>query len=84
LFAEVFVRGVSQGWFLSVPPSLTTHLLQRKVKHLFKFYVSIRVTSHALDPLPLSHLLKRDVLFGRPLMTEETVILTLNDFHDDA
>src|SRR6218665_925281 len=25
------------GWFLSVPPSVTIHLLQQKVKHHFKF-----------------------------------------------
>src|SRR6218665_991862 len=28
-----------QGWFLSIPPSVTIHLLQQKVKHHFKFYV---------------------------------------------
>src|SRR6218665_2139937 len=27
-------------WFLSVPPSVTIHLLQQKVKHHFKFHVS--------------------------------------------
>jgi len=27
------------GWFLSVPPSVTIHLLQQKVKHHFKFHV---------------------------------------------
>src|SRR6218665_913030 len=28
------------GRFLSVPPSVRTHLLQQKVKHHFKFHVS--------------------------------------------
>src|SRR6218665_797111 len=28
------------GWFLSVPPSVTIHLLQQKVKHHFIFHVS--------------------------------------------
>ena len=28
------------GWFLSVPPSVTIHLLQQKVKHHLKFHVS--------------------------------------------
>src|SRR6218665_3221476 len=28
------------GWFLSVPPSVTIHLWQQKVKHHFKFHVS--------------------------------------------
>src|SRR6218665_3459904 len=32
--------GFSPGWFLSVPPSVTIHLLQQKVKHDFKFHVS--------------------------------------------
>src|SRR6218665_635945 len=27
------------GWFLSVPPSVTIHLLRQKVKHHFKFHV---------------------------------------------
>src|SRR6218665_1810632 len=27
------------GWFLSIPPSVTIHLLQEKVKHHFKFHV---------------------------------------------
>src|SRR6218665_2826591 len=27
------------GWFLSIPPSVTIHLLQQKVKHHFKFHV---------------------------------------------
>src|SRR6218665_1950924 len=35
-----FVRGFCPGWFLSVPPSVTIHLLQQKVKHHFKFHVS--------------------------------------------
>src|SRR6218665_2914886 len=35
---EVFVRGFCPGWFLSVsvPPSVTIHLLQQKVKYHFK------------------------------------------------
>src|SRR6218665_2657689 len=32
--------GFYPGWFLSVPPSVTIHLLQQKVKHRFKFHVS--------------------------------------------
>src|SRR6218665_1989409 len=28
------------GGFLSIPPSVTIHLLQQKVKHHFKFHVS--------------------------------------------
>src|SRR6218665_3762457 len=32
--------GFYPGWFLSVPPSVTIHLLQQKVKHHFKFHVS--------------------------------------------
>src|SRR6218665_3539302 len=35
-----FCPGVCPGWFLSVPPSVTIHLLQQKVKHHFKFHVS--------------------------------------------
>src|SRR6218665_1165033 len=45
-----FVRGVLSegllsgrfcpGWFLSVPPSASIHLLQQKVKNHFKFHVS--------------------------------------------
>src|SRR6218665_2089418 len=35
-----FCRGVCQGWFLSVPPSVTIHMLQQKVIHHFKFHVS--------------------------------------------
>src|SRR6218665_1597002 len=36
-----FVRvGFCPGWFLSVPPSVTIHLLQQKVKHHLKFHVS--------------------------------------------
>src|SRR6218665_2424963 len=40
-----FVRGLLSGrfcpgWFLSFPPSVRIHLLQQKVKHHFKFYVS--------------------------------------------
>src|SRR6218665_876158 len=35
-----FCRGFCPGWFLSVSPSFTIHLLQQKVKHHFKFYVS--------------------------------------------
>ena len=31
--------GFCPGWFLSVPPSVTIHLLQQKVKHHFKFHV---------------------------------------------
>src|SRR6218665_3621576 len=27
------------GWFLSIPPSVTMHLLQQKVKDHFKFHV---------------------------------------------
>src|SRR6218665_3115562 len=91
LFVRVFVRGLLSGgllsgrfcpgWFLSVPTSVRTHLLQQKVKNHFKFHVSyvikkiISVTSHALDHLPcrkLSHFLRplpleRDVLYRRPL-----------------
>src|SRR6218665_2794497 len=47
LFAEVFVREALSGcllsgrfctgWFLYVPPSVTIHLLQQKVKYHFKF-----------------------------------------------
>src|SRR6218665_4033041 len=33
-------RGFCPGWFLSVPASVTIHLLQQKVKHHFKFHVS--------------------------------------------
>src|SRR6218665_1336407 len=33
-------RGFCPGWFLSIPPSVTMHLLQQKVKHHFKFHVS--------------------------------------------
>src|SRR6218665_1372174 len=32
--------GFCPGWFLSVPLSVTIHLLQQKVKHHFKFHVS--------------------------------------------
>ena len=32
--------GFCPGWCLSVPPSVTIHLLQQKVKHHFKFHVS--------------------------------------------
>src|SRR6218665_1150429 len=32
--------GFCQGWFLFIPPSVTMHLLQQKVKHHFKFHVS--------------------------------------------
>ena len=32
--------GFCPGWFLYVPPSVTIHLLQQKVKHHFKFHVS--------------------------------------------
>src|SRR6218665_146430 len=32
--------GFCPSWFLSVPPSVTIHLLQQKVKHHFKFHVS--------------------------------------------
>src|SRR6218665_2952195 len=32
--------GFCQGWFFSVPPSVTIHQLQQKVKHHFKFHVS--------------------------------------------
>src|SRR6218665_1853323 len=41
-------EGLSEGlwfgrfcleWFLSIPPSVTIHLLQQKVKHHFKFHV---------------------------------------------
>src|SRR6218665_3912758 len=32
--------GFCPGWFLSIPPSVTIHLLQQKVKHHFKFHVS--------------------------------------------
>src|SRR6218665_2682426 len=35
-----FCPGFCSGWFLSVPPSVTLHLLQHKVKHHFKFHVS--------------------------------------------
>src|SRR6218665_3118905 len=35
-----FVRGFLPGWFLSVPRSVTIHLLQQKVKHHFKCHVS--------------------------------------------
>ena len=35
-----FCPGVLTGWFLSVPPSVTIHLLLQKVKHHFKFHVS--------------------------------------------
>src|SRR6218665_3272843 len=35
-----FCPRVCLGWFLSVPPCITTHLLQQKVKHHFKFHVS--------------------------------------------
>src|SRR6218665_420883 len=31
--------GFCPGWFLSVPPSVTIHLLQQKVKHHFEFHV---------------------------------------------
>src|SRR6218665_1960737 len=31
LFAEVLSGGFCPGWFLSVPPSVTIHLLQQKV-----------------------------------------------------
>ena len=31
--------GFCLGWFLSVPPSVTIHLLQQKVKDHFKFHV---------------------------------------------
>src|SRR6218665_366412 len=34
------VRGFCPGWFFSVPPSITIHLFQQKVKHHFKFHVS--------------------------------------------
>ena len=67
LYGEVLSGGplsgrFCPGWFLSVPLSATIHLLQQKVKHHFKFHVSydmydkkfISVTSHVLDPLPLS------------------------------
>src|SRR6218665_881892 len=27
-------------WFLSIPPSVTIHLIQQKVKHHFKFHIS--------------------------------------------
>src|SRR6218665_1981913 len=41
-FPGGFVRGYMSGrfcpgWFLSVAPSITIHLLQQKVKHHFKF-----------------------------------------------
>src|SRR6218665_1437877 len=32
--------GFCPGWFLSIPPCVTIHLLQQKVKHHFKFHVS--------------------------------------------
>src|SRR6218665_691121 len=32
--------GFCRGWFLSVTPSVTIHLLQQKVFHHFKFHVS--------------------------------------------
>src|SRR6218665_675657 len=32
--------GFCPGWFLFVPPSVTIHLLQQKVKHLLKFHIS--------------------------------------------
>src|SRR6218665_1898550 len=32
--------GFCPGWVLSVPPSVTIHLLQQKAKHHFKFHVS--------------------------------------------
>src|SRR6218665_1799941 len=32
--------GSCSGWFLYVPPSVTIHLLQQKVKHHFRFHVS--------------------------------------------
>src|SRR6218665_3717335 len=32
--------GFCPGWVLSVPPSVTIHLLQQKIKHHFKFHVS--------------------------------------------
>src|SRR6218665_3291956 len=35
-----FCPGFCPGWFLSVPPSVTIHLLHQKVKHPFKFHVS--------------------------------------------
>src|SRR6218665_1414689 len=38
-----FVGEFCPGWFLSVSPSFTIHLLQQKVKHHFKFYVSYRL-----------------------------------------
>src|SRR6218665_2796347 len=38
-----FCWGFCPGWFLSVSPSFTIHLLQQKVKHHFKFYVSYRL-----------------------------------------
>src|SRR6218665_1562383 len=31
--------GFCPGWFLSVPPCVTIHLLQQKVKHHFKFHL---------------------------------------------
>jgi len=37
---EVLSGGLLSGWFLSVPPSVRIHLLQRKVKYHFKFHVS--------------------------------------------
>src|SRR6218665_310346 len=50
LFLRVFARGLLSGgllsgrfcpgWFLSVPTSVRTHLLQQKVKNHFKFHVS--------------------------------------------
>ena len=53
------VRGVFSPEGLSIPLSVTIHLLQPKVKHHFKFHVyyvwwkkCISVTSHALEPPP--------------------------------
>src|SRR6218665_3745965 len=36
----VFVQGLCPGWFLSIPPSVRIHLLQKKGKHHFKLHVS--------------------------------------------
>src|SRR6218665_2779867 len=32
--------GFCPGWLLSIPPCVTIHMLQQKVKHHFKFHVS--------------------------------------------
>src|SRR6218665_1719041 len=56
MFAEVFVRVFCPGWFLSVPPSVTIHLLQQKVK------ITLNFMFHMYD----KNLYKRDVTCSTP------------------